>query len=104
MFVISTRNFPPELGGIQSLMGGLAENLLNYGPVKVFADKKSDQDNAYDEKYSLDVERISGIKLFRKYRKSGVVNEFVKILLLPSFPGIFETFPALAPPAPTVIG
>ena len=78
MFVISTRNFPPELGGIQSLMGGLAENLLNYGPVKVFADKKSDQDNAYDEKYSLDIERISGIKLFRKYRKSGVVNEFVK--------------------------
>ena len=40
MFVISTRNFPPELGGIQTLVGGLAENLLNYGPVKIFADKK----------------------------------------------------------------
>ena len=78
MFVISTRNFPPELGGIQALVGGLAENLLNYGPVKVFADKKSDQDKAYDEKSSLDIERISGIKLFRKYRKSGVVNEFIK--------------------------
>ena len=78
MFVISTRNFPPELGGIQTLVGGLAENLLNYGPVKIFADKKSDQDNAHDEKSLLDIERISGIKLFRKYRKSGVVNEFVK--------------------------
>ena len=78
MFVISTRNFPPELGGIQALMGGLAQNLLNYGPVKVFADKKSDQDKAHDEKSSLDIERIAGIKLFRKYRKSGVVNEFIK--------------------------
>ena len=78
MFVISTRNFPPELGGIQTLVGGLAENLLNYGPVKIFADKKSDQDKAHDEKSPLDIERISGIKLFRKYRKSGVVNEFVK--------------------------
>ena len=61
MFVISTRNFPPELGGIQTLVGGLAENLLNYGPVKIFADKKSDQDNAHDEKSLLDIERISGI-------------------------------------------
>tara|TARA_B100000029_G_scaffold427052_1_gene436248 strand:- start:248 stop:724 length:477 start_codon:yes stop_codon:yes gene_type:complete len=78
MFVISTRNFPPELGGIQTLMGGLAHNLLNYGPVKVFADKKNDQDKAHDEKSSLDIERIAGIKLFRKYRKSGVVNEFIK--------------------------
>ena len=77
MFVLSTRNFPPETGGIQSLMEGLAQSLLNYGPVKVFADKKSDEDYSYDNKSQLDVERVSGIKLFRKYRKSNVVNEFV---------------------------
>ena len=36
MFVISTRNFPPEIGGMQNLMGGLANALINHGPVKVF--------------------------------------------------------------------
>ena len=39
MFIISTRNFPPEIGGMQNLMGGLANALVNHGPVKVFADK-----------------------------------------------------------------
>ena len=35
MFLIVTRNFPPEVGGMQILMGGLSENLLAHGPVKV---------------------------------------------------------------------
>ena len=37
MFLIVTRNFPPDVGGMQILMGGLSESLLNHGPVKVFA-------------------------------------------------------------------
>ena len=28
MFVISTRNYPPEIGGMQNLMGGLANALI----------------------------------------------------------------------------
>ena len=39
MFVVSTRNFPPDVGGIQNLMEGLCCSLLEHGPVKVFADK-----------------------------------------------------------------
>ena len=39
MFVISTRNFPPDIGGMQNLMGGLSLALLKHGPVKVFAEK-----------------------------------------------------------------
>ena len=35
MFLIVTRNFPPDVGGMQILMGGLSESLLNHGPVKV---------------------------------------------------------------------
>ena len=35
MFLVSTRNFPPELGGMQNLMEGLSNALLNHGPVKV---------------------------------------------------------------------
>ena len=36
MFLIITRNFPPDIGGMQVLMGGLSESLLDHGPVKVF--------------------------------------------------------------------
>ena len=37
MFLIVTRSFPPDLGGMQVLMGGLSEALVEHGPVKVFA-------------------------------------------------------------------
>ena len=42
MFLVSTRNFPPELGGMQNLMEGLSNALTNHGPVKVFADNHED--------------------------------------------------------------
>ena len=58
MFIVSTRNFPPEIGGMQSLMEGLSLSLLKHGPVKVFADKRiGDED--YDKKSSLNITRIS---------------------------------------------
>ncbi len=77
MFLIVTRNFPPDLGGIQILMGGLSENLLNHGPVKVFTFEHPNS-NVYDNKSSMDIERVKGIKLFRKYRKANLVNDFIK--------------------------
>ena len=73
MFVISTRNFPPELGGMQNLMGGLAEALINHGPVKVFADKTDDCEK-FDKLSKVEIERFGGIKLFRKYRKANKVQ------------------------------
>ena len=45
MFVVSTRNFPPDLGGIQNLMSGLCNALLEHGPVKVFADQCENSKN-----------------------------------------------------------
>ena len=78
MFLISTRNFPPELGGMQNLMEGLSNALLNHGPVKVFAEKIKD-DEGYDEISKLDIERISGFKIFRKYRKANVIKEFIEL-------------------------
>ena len=77
MFVIITRNFPPEIGGIQSLMEGLSKELANHGPVKVFADAHQDDKN-YDRNSNLGIERISGFKIFRKFRKAYVVNEYLK--------------------------
>jgi len=76
MFLIVTRNFPPELGGIQSLMGGLSENLLNHGPVKVFTYEFPNSDT-YDNKSPIKIERIKGIKIFRKFRKANLVNDFI---------------------------
>jgi len=76
MFLVVTRNFPPDLGGIQSLMGGLSTNLLDHGPVKVFANE-FENSNSFDQNSSLNIERVKGIKLFRKYRKANLVNSFI---------------------------
>ena len=48
MFLVVTRNFPPELGGMQNLMEGLYNALLNHGPVKVFAESHNEAEN-YDQ-------------------------------------------------------
>jgi len=76
MFLISTRNFPPDVGGIQNLMEGLSNALLNHGPVKVFADKFENSE-IYDQNSKLDIKRISGFKIFKKYRKANLVKEFL---------------------------
>tara|TARA_B110000967_G_scaffold24383_1_gene22444 strand:+ start:8001 stop:9092 length:1092 start_codon:yes stop_codon:yes gene_type:complete len=77
MFVIITRNFPPDLGGIQSLMEGLSKGLAKHGLVKVFADEYFNSRN-YDQSSNLDTTRIKGFKIFRKFRKAFLVNEYLK--------------------------
>tara|TARA_B100000029_G_scaffold427751_1_gene437293 strand:+ start:538 stop:1635 length:1098 start_codon:yes stop_codon:yes gene_type:complete len=76
MFLIVTRNFPPDVGGMQVLMGGLSKNFLDHGPVKVFANEFPNADS-HDANQSMSIERIKGIKLFRKYRKANIVNNFI---------------------------
>ena len=76
MFLISTRNFPPDVGGIQSLMEGLSNALLNHGPVKVFADSFENSER-YDQNSKLNIQRVSGFKIFTKYRKANLVKEFI---------------------------
>ena len=76
MFLVVTRNFPPEIGGMQNLMEGLSNALLNHGPVKVFAEAH-DEDKDYDQNSKLNIQRVSGLKIFRKYRKANLVKEFL---------------------------
>ena len=76
MFVVSTRNFPPDLGGIQNLMEGLSNALLNHGPVKVFADD-FENSKIYDKQSKLNIHRIKGFKIFKKYRKANLVKDFI---------------------------
>jgi len=59
-------------------MGGLSESLLNHGPVKVFT-YEHENSKAYDNKSSIDIERVKGIKLFRKYRKATLANDFINM-------------------------
>ena len=77
MYLIITRSFPPELGGMQSLMWGLSRELSKNFMIKVFADYTEDH-KKFDEQASFSIERVGGIKLLRKYRKAQLVNEFIK--------------------------
>ena len=76
MFLIVTRNFPPDIGGMQVLMGGLSEGLVNHGPVKVFTYEYPNSKD-YDKNSSINIERVKGLKLFKKYRKANLVNNFI---------------------------
>tara|TARA_Y100000590_G_scaffold433432_1_gene550478 strand:- start:571 stop:1653 length:1083 start_codon:yes stop_codon:yes gene_type:complete len=77
MYLIITRSFPPEVGGMQNLMGGLAKSLSREDLTKVFADY-TDQHEQFDNKVSFSIERIAGAKFFRKLRKSYLINDYLK--------------------------
>ena len=77
MHLIVTRSFPPELGGMQSLMWGLARELSKNFMIKVFADHFENHKD-FDEQVSFSIERVGGIKMLRKYRKAQLINEFIK--------------------------
>ena len=77
MYIIVTRSFPPEVGGMQNLMWGLTCSLAKYNMVKVFADFNENY-KEHDQNVSFSIDRIGGVKLLRKYRKSYLVNQFIK--------------------------
>ena len=77
MYLILTRSFPPELGGMQNLMWGLSRELSKNFMIKVFADHIEGHKN-FDEQASFSIERVGGIKLLRKYRKAQLINEYIK--------------------------
>ena len=77
MYLIITRNFPPEIGGMQNLMGGLAKSLSRLDMIKVFADYDEDP-QGFDDTVNFSIERVGGPKILRKFRKSYLINEFLK--------------------------
>jgi len=77
MYLIVTRSFPPELGGMQSLIWGLSKELSKHFMIKVFADYIEGH-KEFDEQASFSIERVGGIKLLRKYRKAQLINEYIK--------------------------
>ena len=77
MYLIVTRSFPPEVGGMQNLMWGLSRELSKNFMIKVFADHIEGH-KEFDEQASFSIERVGGIKLLRKYRKAQLINEYIK--------------------------
>ena len=80
MYLVVTRSFPPELGGMQNLMWGLTKSISKYNLTKVFADYQENH-KEIDDSVSFSVERIGGAKLIRKYRKAYLINEFIKKII-----------------------
>ena len=77
MYLIVTRAFPPELGGMQSLMWGLSKEMSKNFLIKVFADYQENH-KEFDSKENFSIERVGGIKFLRKIRKAQLINEFLK--------------------------
>ena len=77
MYLIATRSFPPEIGGMQSLMWGLAREMSKNFMIKVFADYHENH-KEFDEDVNFSIERVGGIKFLRKIRKAQLINEFLK--------------------------
>ena len=77
MYLIITRSFPPELGGMQSLMWGLTKEMSKNFMIKVFADYYENH-KEFDNKENFSIERVGGIKFLRKIRKAQLINEFIK--------------------------
>ncbi len=77
MYLIVTRSFPPEVGGMQNLMWGLAKEMSKNFMTKVFADYYENH-KEFDKKENFSIERVGGIKFLRKIRKAQLINEYLK--------------------------
>ena len=77
MILIITRSFPPSVGGMQNLMWGLVKSLSKINLIKVFADYETNHE-VFDNSVSFTINRIGGPKLVRKFRKTYLINEYIK--------------------------
>ena len=68
MNLIITRNFPPDVGGMQNLMFGLTKSLSEHMMVKVFADQHNQQEK-FDEDLSFSIEELEYQKSLENLEK-----------------------------------
>ena len=75
MFLILTQCFPPSVGGIESLMNGLARALVAHGKVAVYADG-----HAYEGDLTapFTVQRFSGFKPWRRRIKASAATKICR--------------------------
>ncbi len=58
-------------------MWGLTRYLSKYKLIKVFANLHEGHES-FDKKVSFSIERVGGVKFIRKYRKSYLINDYLK--------------------------
>jgi phosphatidylinositol alpha-1,6-mannosyltransferase len=75
VIIITTQCFFPEIGGIESLMTGMADAMSNVGKdVLVLADGKKTEN---DENKKYKIKRFSGWKPYRRRRKAIYIKKFI---------------------------
>jgi phosphatidylinositol alpha-1,6-mannosyltransferase len=74
VFIITTRNFLPELGGMQILMSDIARHLSQFNSVKVFAEYHK-HSIEFDNNQKYEIERVKGFKFIRKFRKANQIEQ-----------------------------
>ena len=74
VFIITTRNFLPELGGMQILMSDIARHLSQFNSVKVFAEYHK-YSIEFDNNQKYEIERVKGFKFIRKFRKANQIEQ-----------------------------
>jgi phosphatidylinositol alpha-1,6-mannosyltransferase len=75
VIVITTQNFPPDIGGIQIYVGGLADALAARGhSVAVYCDAES-RAAEFDRTRRYPIHRFGGAKLWQRWRKARAVNQ-----------------------------
>ncbi len=74
MIIITTQCFAPKIGGIESLMTGMAESMASQGKdVLVLADGKNNLEGDKGQKYSI--KRFHGWKPLRRIRKAAYLEK-----------------------------
>jgi phosphatidylinositol alpha-1,6-mannosyltransferase len=77
VIIITTQCFAPKIGGIESLMTGLAESISSLGKdVLVLADGKANLEEDKDKKYSI--KRFEGWKPLRRIKKAKYLEKICK--------------------------
>ena len=82
MYIVVTRSFPPEVGGMQNLMWGLTNSLSKYHMIKVFADyqenhKEFDNNENFsitDISHSRAVIQVKGFQSREILKKGSPIN------------------------------
>ena len=82
MYLIVTRSYPPELGGMQSLMWGFTREMSKNFLIKVFADYQKGHEE-FDAKVNFSIERVGGIK----FLDISLVKPHIKLCMPPNSGG-----------------
>jgi phosphatidylinositol alpha-1,6-mannosyltransferase len=79
LIVITTQCFPPDTGGIEGFVHGLAESFSTLGrDVTVLADAAGPDGDAFDAGQSFQVRRFAGPKILRRFLKAQAISALLR--------------------------